>query len=114
MERILVSACLLGVNCKYNGGNNYNDKINEYLKDKSIILVCPEIMGGLGIPRIPVEIKNGKAINKDGLDVTKYFVRGAEEVLELVKKYNIKQAILKSKVLHVVIIRYMMELFLVN
>ena len=97
MEYILVSACLLGINCKYNGKNNYNEKLVEYLKDKSIIPICPEIYGGLPTPRIPSEIKEDRVINKEGVDVTENFLRGAKETLELAQKFNAKKAILKAK-----------------
>ena len=63
--KILVSACLLGIDCKYNGKNNKNDKIIELLKDHELIPVCPEIMGGLPTPRIPAEIHQNKVIAKD-------------------------------------------------
>ena len=97
MERILVSACLLGTNCKYNGSNNKNDKVLEYIKDKEVIPICPEIMGGLPTPRTPSEIVDNKVLTKDGLDVTNNYLKGAEEVLYLAKLFNIKKAILKSK-----------------
>lgn len=71
--KILVSACLLGIDCKYNGKNNKNDKIIELLKDHELIPVCPEIMGGLPTPRIPAEIHQDKVIAKDGKDVTKQY-----------------------------------------
>ena len=96
-EKILVSACLMGVNCKYNGGNNYDPKVAEFLKDYEIVLICPEVMGGLPTPRVPSEIKDGRVVNKDGKDVTDFFVTGAEETLFLAKKYNIKKALLKTK-----------------
>ena len=96
-EKILVSACLAGVNCKYNGNNNENEKIIELIKNKDVILVCPEQLGGLKTPRIPAEIINNKVITKDNIDVTKEYQKGAEEVLTLAKKFNIKKAILKSK-----------------
>ena len=96
-EKILVSACLMGVNCKYNGGNNYDPKVAEFLKDYEIVLICPEVMGGLPTPRVPSEIKDGRVVNKDGEDVTDFFVTGAEETLFLAKKYNIKKALLKTK-----------------
>ena len=97
MEIILVSACLLGINCKYNGKNNKNDKVIEYLKDKYVIPICPEVFGGLPIPRIPSEIKDNNVINKDGKDVTKYFINGANKTLEIAKILNIKKALLKQK-----------------
>ena len=97
MEKILVSACLLGIDCKYNGGNNYNEKIMEYLKDKEIIPICPEIMGGLPTPRVPSERKDDKVITKEGTDVTKNFQKGAEETLKLAKLLGVKKALLKAK-----------------
>ena len=96
MEYLLVSACIFGNNTKYNGGNNYNPLI-EKLKDKyNIILCCPEVDGGLSIPRNPSEVLNGKVISSEGLDVTKEFKLGAKMALDLVNKYNIKKALLKD------------------
>ena len=97
MEKILVSACLLGINCKYDGTNNKNDKVLEYLKDKEVIPICPEIMGGLSTPRVPSEIKDNKVITKDNVDVTDNFLKGANEVLYLAKLLNVKKALLKAK-----------------
>lgn len=97
----LVSACLAGINCKYDGGNNYNDDIMKLVESGQAILVCPEQLGGLATPRYPSEIKqeNGirKVINNHGEDVTKNYERGAQETLELAKKLNIKKAILKAR-----------------
>lgn len=103
---ILVSACLLGINCKYNGDNNKNEKIEKYLKDKKYVLVCPEQLGGLSTPRDPAEIVrldgtdviDGKTsvINNKRLDVTKKFKNGALETLKIAKLYNCKKAILKD------------------
>ena len=97
MEKILVSACLLGINCKYDGENNKNDKVLEYIKDKEVIPICPEIMGGLPTPRVPSEIKDNKVITKENKDVTNNFSKGAEEVLYLAKLFNVKKALLKAK-----------------
>ena len=94
---ILVSACLCGINCKYNGSNNYNEKIFNLIKEGKAIPICPEQLGGLSTPRIPSEIKNGRVINKNGIDVTDNFIKGANEVLELAKKLNVTKVILKSK-----------------
>ena len=96
-EKILVSACLLGVNCKYDGGNNYSKEVDEFLKDYEIIPICPEIMGGLPTPRVPSERLGDKVISKDGVDVTKQYLKGANECLFLAKKYNVKKALLKLK-----------------
>ncbi len=97
MENILVSACLLGENCKYNGKNNLNAKVVELKKKFSIIPVCPEVMGGLPTPRVPSEIQGDRVINKEGKDVTEEYNRGALLALELAKKHNCKIAILKEK-----------------
>lgn len=98
---ILISACLAGVNCKYSGDNNYNEKVANLLKRGDVILICPEQMGGLPTPRLGAEIveKDGKryVYMKDGTDVTEQFERGANEVLEIAKKVNATKAILKSR-----------------
>lgn len=96
MVKVLVSACLLGTNCKYNGGNNYCD-IKNHLKDYEIISFCPEVSGGLSIPRISCEILNNKVINKNNEDKTNEFNKGALLALELCNKHNIKLAVLKEK-----------------
>ena len=93
---ILVSACLAGVNCKYNGSNNYNEKIMELVRKGEAILVCPEQLGGLPTPRVPSEIINSKVITKDGVDVSNEYKKGALEVLRLCKELNITKAILKA------------------
>jgi uncharacterized protein YbbK (DUF523 family) len=93
----LCSACLLGINCKYNAGNNRNDKILELAKKDILIPVCPEQLGGLSTPRTPSEIKSGKVITKDGKDITDAFVKGAEETLKIAKLFGIKEAILQQK-----------------
>ena len=95
-EKLLISSCLLGNNVKYNGKNNYIDGI-EALKEKyDLIIICPEVMGGLPIPRIPSEIINNNVFNKEGINVTNEFEKGANIALELVKKHNIKKALLKD------------------
>ena len=98
---ILVSACLVGINSKYNGGNNYNELIYELVRSGKAIPMCAEQLGGLTTPRLPAEIKyiNGKrfVINKDGVDVTKEYEKGAKEILEFVKKMGITKVILQSK-----------------
>ena len=98
---ILISACLCGVNCKYNGKNNLNEECLELLKKGEAILVCPEQLGGLPTPRKPSEIRivnnEVKVFMNDGTDVTENYIRGAKEVLNLAKELNIKKAILKKK-----------------
>ncbi|MCI8290814.1 MAG: DUF523 domain-containing protein [Clostridia bacterium] len=96
-ERILVSACLLGVNCKYDGGNNGSNEIDEFLKDYEVIPICPEIMGGLPTPRVASQRVGDKVLTKDGRDVTEQYVKGAKESLFLAKKYDVKKALLKLR-----------------
>ena len=96
-KKVLVSACLLGDNCKYNGGNNLNNDLVDALKDYTIIKICPEVFGGLSIPRIPAEIIGDKVINKEGINVTLNYKKGAEIALELAKKHNCTSAILKGR-----------------
>ena len=95
--KYIVSSCLMGDNCKYNGKNNYHEKIVEFLKDKEYIKVCPECLGGLPTPRVPSEIVGDKVINKEGIDVTKEYSLGAKITLDIVKENNVDCAILKSK-----------------
>ncbi len=104
---ILISACLLGVDCKYNGKNNFKEEIINHFKDKNIVPVCPEQLGGLSTPRLPAEIKGGdgkdvlagcaKVIRVDGVDVTEEFVKGANETLKIAKNLGSAKAILKSR-----------------
>ncbi len=94
--KIMVSACLMGDNVKYNGSNNINNELINNLKDYEVIKICPEVLGGLSIPRNPSEIKNEKVINKEGIDVTEYFNNGAIKTLDIAKKEHIKIAILKE------------------
>ena len=96
-EKILVSSCLLGLNCKYDGGNNASKEVDEFLKDYEVIPICPEIMGGLATPRVGAARCGDKVITKDGKDVTKQYLKGAEESLFLAKKYNVKKALLKLR-----------------
>lgn len=95
--KILASACLLGRNCKYNGGNNYDPAVVKFLEGKDTIEVCPEVLAGLGVPRVPMEIVGGKLINRDGVDIDAP-VRGAvEKILDSIKNEEIQCCILKSR-----------------
>ncbi|MGM0378293.1 MAG: DUF523 domain-containing protein [Bacillota bacterium] len=92
-----VSACLLGINCKYNGENNKSEKILNFLKDKKFVPICPEQLGGLSTPREPVEIIDKKVKDKFGNDFTYKFIKGAEETLKIITLYNnIEGIILKE------------------
>jgi uncharacterized protein YbbK (DUF523 family) len=95
--KVLVSACLLGENCKYNGGNNYDPNVVAFLEGKEVIPVCPEVMAGLGIPRIPIEIVNGELRDRNGKSVDEALRKAVAEVLKLVGEEQITCAVLKSR-----------------
>ncbi len=97
----IVSACLLGDNVKYNGGNNYTEAVEEFLKGKSFAAVCPEVTGGLSVPRHPCERLGDRIVNNIGEDVTEAFFEGArrclENVLDKAGNEEIEGAILKAR-----------------
>ena len=95
--KIMVSGCLLGENCKYSGGNNFNEKLVRLLEGHEVISVCPEVMGGLSVPRIPCEIVDGVVMGKDGVSYDAQFVKGAELTLEIAKREEIDLAILQPR-----------------
>ena len=95
--KIAVSACLLGENCKYNGGNNYNEKLEKLLKGNEVILVCPEVLGGLSTPREPAEIVDGIVRKKDGKSVDYEFLKGAKAAYNIVKENHVELVILQSR-----------------
>ena len=97
MGKIVVSACLLGENCKYSGGNNRNETVLAFIKDKEVIPVCPEVDGGLPIPRVPVELVNGVAVNKEGVNVDREFHKGVEIALEKLAGEDIELVILQPR-----------------
>lgn len=93
----VVSACLAGCKCRYDGKDNLCPKVKQLVDEGRAITVCPEVMGGMTTPRIPSERKDGKIINSIGEDNTSYFIKGVEKSIEIVKEHNIKKAILKAK-----------------
>lgn len=95
--KIMVSACLLGENCKYNGGNNRNEKVLDYIKGHEVISVCPEVLGGLPTPRTPSEIVNGIVMMKDGRSVDREFRTGAALAFEKARVENVDLVILQSR-----------------
>ena len=95
--KILVSACLLGRNCKYSGGNNRNERVIQYLKDKEYIPVCPEVAAGMPVPRPPVEIREGRVVSIEGEDLDATYRKGVDRVMQEVTKAEIGLAILKAK-----------------
>ena len=94
-DKIAVSACLLGVNCKYNGTNNLNEKLYELLKDKRVFVICPEVFSGMSIPRLTSE-GTSKVLSEIGEDVTYLFDKGAESTVRFLKEYGVTQVILKD------------------
>lgn len=78
----IVSACLLGENCKYNGENNYSEKVIKLVDGRKCVSVCPEVAGGLPVPRQPAEIRDGRVLGKEGADYTQAFVKGAKAEVE--------------------------------
>ena len=95
--KIMVSACLAGENCKYDGGNNRNEKVLRLMEGNEVITVCPEQMGGLPTPRVPSEICNGAVITKDGRNVDNEFHTGAEKCLEVALREKPDLIILQSR-----------------
>ena len=95
--KIAVSACLLGENCKYNGGNNYNEKVAAFLDGHEVVGVCPEVLGGLSTPRKPSEIVNGVVRHQDGTSVDAEFRKGAELALKIVLEQKVELVILQSR-----------------
>ncbi|AEF94011.1 protein of unknown function DUF523 [Desulfotomaculum nigrificans CO-1-SRB] len=104
---ILVSACLLGIRAKYDGGDNTVNKLVNLCATGKVIPVCPEQLGGLTTPRPAAEIKGGsgadvlkgmaRVYNKEGVDVTESFIIGAQEILKICRLYSVKAAILKER-----------------
>lgn len=94
---IVVSACLLGVNCRYDGTGAFHEELKELMKHHTLIPICPEIYGGLATPRDPAERIGEKVITNTGKDVTEQYEKGAREILRLAKLYNCSYAILKER-----------------
>ena len=97
MENILVSACLLGVACRYDGKRKPNEAVIALKEKYNLIPVCPEIMGGLPTPRLPSEIMGETVIMENGEDVTDKYSKGAEETLRLARLFGCGKAVLKEK-----------------
>ncbi len=93
----IVSGCLAGLCCRYDGGDNADEKVMQLVAEGKAIPVCPEQLGGLTTPRPPCEITDGKVMSNEGADVTESFIRGAEEALKLAKLAGSNKAILKAR-----------------
>jgi len=98
-EKVLISACLAGINCKFNGENNILDRdvLDEISKKYHLLFVCPEVFGGLSTPREPAEMKGGLVVTKTAKDVSENFKFGAEICLKIAKLNGCKKAILKAR-----------------
>ena len=97
MTKVLVSGCLLGENCKYNGGNNYNPRVVEFLKGKEVISICPEMMAGMGCPRNPIEIVDGVLTDCHGKNVDSLIRKSVMEIMERIRDEEIQCAVLQSR-----------------
>ena len=95
--KVMISACLLGENCKYNGGNNYNEKLAALIEDKTVIPVCPEVLGGLPVPRMPCEIVDGVVRSADGHSFDAEYRQGAEIALDILRQEKPDLVILQSR-----------------
>ena len=99
-EKLLISACLIGENVRYDGKNNLIKELDKLNEEYELISVCPEVLGGMVVPRIPSEIVSKsplKVQNEYGIDTTVFFTDGAMQTLYICQKYNIRKALLKSK-----------------
>ena len=95
--KVLVSACLLGVSCRYDGQSKSYPLIDELCRRHQVVPVCPEIMGGLPTPRTPAERQGKQVVTKVGADVTAQYLRGAEETLRLAQRLGCAVAVLKER-----------------
>lgn len=96
-EKLLVSACLLGENCKYNNGNNYTPAVEALRERFEVIPVCPEQLGGLPTPRTPSERVGDKVLTRDGQDVTEAFRQGAAKTLAIAQAEGAARAVLQVR-----------------
>jgi len=96
---ILVSACLLGTRCRYDGSHKLHEKVSALRRNPNVKLIpiCPEVLGGLTIPHEPSEQKEGRVISRDGRDVTEEFILGAQKALEIATRHDCRYAILKER-----------------
>jgi uncharacterized protein YbbK (DUF523 family) len=95
--KVLVSACTIGCNCKYNGKNNKNEVVIEYLRDKEVISICPEMLGNLGTPRPCAEIVDGAVMNEHGKNVDAEFRNAVALALKKIKDEEFDLVILQSR-----------------
>ena len=94
---ILVSACLLGTPCRYNGKGVLDPQVEALMREHHLVPVCPEILGGLATPRTPAERVGDRVRTEDGTDVTAAYERGEREALRLARLFGCQAAVLKEK-----------------
>lgn len=94
---VVVSSCIMGDNCKYNGGNNYNPGVAAFLKDKKIIKLCPEILADLPAPRPCAELVDGMVMDADGNDVDAVYRAGIQKALKRIRDLDVELVILQSR-----------------
>lgn len=97
MEKLLISACLIGQNCRYDGGNTLLKSLSKLQDKYELVPVCPECLGGLLVPRLPSERHGALVLLRNGGDVTREFTKGAEIALSIAKNSHITKALLKEK-----------------
>ena len=97
MGKILVSKCLAGFCCRYDGGNNLVPEIKQLADLGLAVTACPEQLGGLPTPRVPSERIGDSVVNRDGIDVTAEFTAGAEAALRIAREHGCTSAVLKSR-----------------
>lgn len=94
---ILISACLAGVKCRYNGQAKTDVELRKLVREGKAVAVCPEVLGGLSVPRMPCEIRNDRVYRKDGKDVTDAYLKGSQKALAICRKNHCTKAVLKEK-----------------
>ncbi|MBQ1965468.1 MAG: DUF523 domain-containing protein [Clostridia bacterium] len=95
--KVMVSACLMGRDCKYNGGNNFSSALAEYLKDKEVVEICPEVLAGFPTPRPRIERVNGRVFNELGEDVHDQCLLGVQKAVKIALQEKVDLAILQSR-----------------
>lgn len=95
--KVLVSSCILGVNCKYNGGNNLNQRVLDFLKDKEVIQICPEMLAGMPIPRLSAEIVEGVVKDSQGQNVDSLYRYAVASAMKEIEDLDIDLVILQSR-----------------
>ena len=96
MKKIILSACLLGRNCKYSGGNNRNEAVLSYVKCREVVPVCPEVAAGMPVPRPPVELRKGRVISCEGKDLDAVYRAGVARTLEALAGEEIEWSMIKE------------------